>query len=259
MTLRYIVELDPGQVSRLAGALRAMEIPFDPTLNLTGMSRDSADDAIFLGSDLDWLPAPLNEQLGRQPDIELVGLPAQQDLLRLATLHTDWGTRPEMREPQEINEREWAAFVNRNPDAVHHRDEPPPGPPGPDFRNVPVNLSLPMLGAPDLESVLQRAVLDIERDIWSEEMEPRDDLGDAEDKDPWDRDEPILTTAEILETVPSVHLIINGLHHSMDLPDHIRNELEGLMDVMADRIRNEIPAGELEALRARLQSGLQEV
>ena len=69
MRLRYILDVDPGQVELLEARLTLNGIRFDRTDNLCALPRDN-DEAIFTGADLEWLPSAMNRFLkeGRDPN-----------------------------------------------------------------------------------------------------------------------------------------------------------------------------------------------
>ncbi len=124
--IRYIIDLETEQVETVAGLLNGAGVRFDPTENMIAMPRDNVEEGIFTGGDGEWLPETINGYLGggggpggvTQPLHEMT-LPAQRDLLMLATLHCDWHKN----EIQEMDPRAWEIFQDRHPEAVSHTPE----------------------------------------------------------------------------------------------------------------------------------------
>ena len=65
--MRYILDVDPGQVELLEARLTLSGIRFDRTDNLCAMPW-SNDEAIFTGADLEWLPSAMNRFLKERRD-----------------------------------------------------------------------------------------------------------------------------------------------------------------------------------------------
>lgn len=124
--IRYIIDLEPEQVETVAELLNGAEVRFDPTESMIAMPRDNVEEGIFTGGDGERLPEIINGYLGGagdpgriiQPFHEMT-LPAQRDLLMLATLHCDWHKS----EIQEMDPRAWEIFQDRHPEAVSHAPE----------------------------------------------------------------------------------------------------------------------------------------
>lgn len=112
------------------------------------------------------------------------------------------------------------------------------------------SLGAPLLGMPRLAGILDRAVLDIERDLWADEMEE----GDADGNDPWDRDEPCMNTGETLRTAPSIHQKLSDIDCMTDLPEYIQNEIDRFVEHMADRLQDALPPEETEAIRQAVRT-----
>ena len=119
--IRFIIDLEPGQVETVAELLTGMRIRFDPVENMIAMPPDNVEEKIFTGRDGEWLPEIINGYLGGtddpgriiQPFHEMT-LPAKRDLLMLATIHCDWHKS----EIQEMNQRKWEIFREQHPEAV---------------------------------------------------------------------------------------------------------------------------------------------
>ena len=127
--VRYIIDLEPGQVETAAGLLNGAGVRFDPTENMIAMPRDNVEEGIFTGGDGECLPERINGYLGGgvslhrlrriiQPFHEM-SLTARRDFLMLATLHCDWHKN----EIQEMDPRAWEIFQDRHPEAVSHTPE----------------------------------------------------------------------------------------------------------------------------------------
>ena len=119
--IRYIIDLEPGQVETVAELLTGMGIPFAPAENMITILRDNVEDKIFTGEDGEWVQERINERLEEtvnphrvtQPFHEMTR-PAQRDLLTLATLHCNWHKN----EIQYMNQIEWETFQKQHPEAV---------------------------------------------------------------------------------------------------------------------------------------------
>ena len=125
--IRYIIDLEPGQVETAAELLTDAGIRFDPVKNMIAMAWDNVEENIFTGRDGEWLPQIINVYLSDTGDLDDDGDPgsviqpfhemtllAQRDLLMLATLHCDWHER----EIQEMNQEAWETFQKQHPEAV---------------------------------------------------------------------------------------------------------------------------------------------
>ena len=119
--IRYIIDLEPGQVETAAELLTGMGIRFDPVENMIAMPRDNIEEKIFTGGDGEWVQEKINQRLEEtdnphritQPFHEMT-LTAQRDLLILATLHCDW----QKNEIQSTDQMEWQIFREQHPKAV---------------------------------------------------------------------------------------------------------------------------------------------
>ena len=118
--IRYMIDLEPGQVETAAELLTGMGIRFDPVENMIAMPQDNVEENIFAGGDGEWLPQIINVYLsdtgspgGVMPFNEMTLL-AKRDLLMLATLHCDWHDR----EIREMNQKAWKTFQKQHPEAV---------------------------------------------------------------------------------------------------------------------------------------------
>ena len=125
--IRYIIDLEPGQVEKAAELLTDAGIRFDPAKNMIAMAWDNVEENIFTGRDGEWLPQIINVYLSDTGDLDDNGDPggviqpfhemtllAQRDLLMLATLHCDWHER----EIQEMNQEAWETFQKQHPETV---------------------------------------------------------------------------------------------------------------------------------------------
>ena len=119
--IRYIIDLEPGQVETAAKLLTGMGIRFDAVENMIAMPRDNIEEKIFTGRDGEWVQERINQRLEEtdnphhitQPFHEMT-LTAQRDLLILATLHCDW----QKNEIQSTDQMEWQIFREQHPKAV---------------------------------------------------------------------------------------------------------------------------------------------
>ena len=119
--IRFIIDLEPGQVETVAELLTSAGVQFDPVENMIAMPRDNVDEKIFTGEDGEWVQERINERLEgtgnprrvTQPFHEMT-TPAQRDLLILATLHCDWHKN----KIRDMNQIEWEIFREQHPEAV---------------------------------------------------------------------------------------------------------------------------------------------
>ena len=119
--IRFIIDLEPGQVETVAELLTGIGIRFDPVGSMIAMPRDNVEEKIFTGEDGEWVQERINERLEEtvnprritQPFHEMT-LQAQRDLLILATLHCDWRKN----EIQDMSQIEWEIFQEQHPEAV---------------------------------------------------------------------------------------------------------------------------------------------
>ena len=125
--IRYIIDLEPGQVETTAELLTDAGIPFDPVGNMIAIKlgrhskpRDKVEENIFTGRDGEWLPQIINVYLsdtgnpGSVMPFNEMTLLAKRDLLMLATLHCDWHEK----KIREINQKAWKTFQKQHPEAV---------------------------------------------------------------------------------------------------------------------------------------------
>ena len=98
MPVKHIIRSEPEQAQALKQALDKLGITFDPQENLCAMPPDNIEDHIFMGNDLDWLPAKANEYLEengishrfRTDMEEMDNIQAQYSFLALLTTDSDW-------------------------------------------------------------------------------------------------------------------------------------------------------------------------
>ena len=118
--IRYIIDLEPGQVETAAELLTDAGIRFDPVKNMIAMAWDNVEENIFTGRDGEWLPQIINVYLsdtgnpGSVMPFNEMTLLAKRDLLMLATLHCDWHEK----EIREMNQKAWKTFQKQHPEAV---------------------------------------------------------------------------------------------------------------------------------------------
>ena len=213
MTIRYIVDIEPHLAGRLTSLL-AQELPgFNPVRSLCAMPHDNIEEAIFQGSDLDWLPASMNEYLENKNDLHRIredvtslDAKAQYDLLVLATLHGDWGSDASRRRLQTLDPGEWEKFRRKHLEAVHefYRD---PDRICTDPREALVDLEQPVGSVPTMADMVREIILEAENDVWEQELNLLDDA--PMHNDPTDRDEPLLDVHEVCRRIPGIHQVLN--------------------------------------------------
>ncbi len=252
--LRYMIEIHPDRVPRLAGFLKNQRVEFDPVGNLIpdrGIDNHYAGDAPASGWDLDWLPDALNQRLEimgeptrLRPDVRSAGLPACAALLDFCFNSARWNGTPWQNVPEDLDPEAWAEFAAKHPAAVHAAGEPPPEPVAPG-EEIP-DLGGILIGDYGWREPLMRMMVELEREVYDEE-------GGDPSSGPWDRDDSLLSEREILELAPDAMELLYREADRFPLQNYLADTLDDLTEGIGVGALRKLPEDQEKALRERMK------
>ena len=259
--MKYIIEIEPCQAGALEAALDRAGVSFDPNGSLCAMPRDSITESVFTGNDLGWLPGAINGWLEAsgdphriRDDMSVLGPEARFDLLELATMHADWGTKPERQRLEEMNRREWERFREKHPLAVHRSEEEPGEVPDGENDTL-ADIERPIGHFLTLADIVERTLLNEEEKAWdraerSGKAPPPEHLGLSQ------REELRLDAREVCRRLPELRGIIREAFENTGLADDISREAEELSWGYTEYLQENLSADGKRELREMVRESL---
>lgn len=218
MTVRYIIDADPGHAAALTRVMGGIGIRFDPQENLCAMPRENWMEQIYQGNDVEFLVEKANEYLEEvaehplrfRPDLEeMDDLQGIYDFLMLMTMGSDWYDL--QKGINEINAGRLEEFGQRHPLAMHPAGEEPDELPV--RRRQPTDLDAPLFPHPTLRDLLRETLRLAEQDMAlnTGQREP-------------DQDDPVTDIDLVTREVEGLRHILSGLHDDWSPRGHMQDQ-----------------------------------